>query len=118
MEKRCQENASTKLNIRIGLEFGEVGSFDLSDLDSLDAEDRAEPYSIEDPDLIFPSTSSGSTGSTRLYSKSPISLIAFKLHRNLLTSKIISNREVRLNLSAGQWTALMGAIFTEGGIPV
>ncbi|GBM85475.1 hypothetical protein AVEN_114589-1, partial [Araneus ventricosus] len=117
-KKRRQEKASTKINISTSLELDEVGSLDSRDSDSLDADADTEPYSLEDPDFIFPSTSSGATGSKRLRSKNPSPSIALKLPRNPFTSKIVSNIGDRLNLSAGQRTAFMGAIITEVGIPI
>ncbi|GBM65102.1 hypothetical protein AVEN_262593-1 [Araneus ventricosus] len=116
--KRHQEKASTKINISTSLELDEVGSLDSSDSDSLDADADTEPYSIEDPGFVFPSTSSGATGSKRLRSEIRSPSIALKLPRNPITNKIISNMGNRLNLSAGQRTAFMGAILTEGGVPI
>lgn len=82
----------------------------------MDAYTEIETYSIQDPDFIFHSTSSGATASIRLHTKS--SSVALKLLRNLFTGKIVSNMGDRVNLSAGQWTALMGAVFTEEGVPI
>ncbi|GBM44748.1 hypothetical protein AVEN_83876-1 [Araneus ventricosus] len=73
---------------------------------------------IEDPDFVFPSTSSGATWSKRLRSKIPSPSIALKLPRNPFTSKITSNMGDRLNIPAGQRTAFMGAILKEGGVPI
>ncbi|GBM58072.1 hypothetical protein AVEN_77242-1 [Araneus ventricosus] len=117
-KKRRQEKASTKINVSTSLELDEVGSLDSRDSDSLDADADTEPYSLEDPDFVFPSTSSGATGSKRLRSKNRSPSIALKLPRNPFTSKIVSNMGDRLNLSAGQRTAFMGAIITEVGIPI
>lgn len=103
IEKRRRAKASTKINI------------ESSDSDSLDADADIEPNSIKDPDFVFPSTSSGAIRSTQGPSPS-CSTINLKLPRNPFTSKIISNMGDRLNLSAGQRTAFMGAILTEGGV--
>ncbi|GBM17729.1 hypothetical protein AVEN_56042-1 [Araneus ventricosus] len=96
MEKRRQEKVSAKINISTCLELDEVGSLDSSDSDSLDADADTEPYSIEDPDFVFPSTSSGVTVSTRLHSKNPSPSIALKLPRNLLQAKSYQTWETGL----------------------
>jgi hypothetical protein len=110
-KKRRQEEASTKINTSTSLELDTVGSLESSELVGLDA----LPDSIEDPEFVFPSTSSGATGTT-LRRKS--SSIALTLPGNPFTSKTISTMGDRLNLSAGQRTVFMGAILTEGEVPL
>ena len=62
MEKCRQEKALTKLNMTTSLKLDEVGSIFSGDSDSLDANTEA------DPEFVFPSDSSGDTGSTQLCS--------------------------------------------------
>ena len=62
MEKRHQEKAPTKINKTTSLKLDEVSSIISGDSDSLDAD--TETDQTEYLKFIFPSTSSGATGST------------------------------------------------------
>ena len=79
--------------------------------------DSAKPDSTEDQEFIFPSTSSGATGTDIILHRKSSS-VALTLPRNPFTSKTTSTIGDRLNLSAGQQIAFMGVILTEGGVPL
>ena len=67
---------------------------------------QAEPDSTQDPDFIVPSSSGVKSTAIRTKTQS----LTLNLPRNPFKSKIISTMGDRVNLSAGQQTAFMGAI--------
>ena len=110
MEKCREEKASTKINTSTSLKLDEDGSIISGDSDSSDTNAENDPKNLE---FVFPSNSSGTTGSTRLRSESlsPLcSSITLKLPRNPFTSKIISFFIYHLVNEQHLW----GAILSEG----